>query len=53
VGGTGSYEMKQRLGFELVDTNYVAFAGRGPVLRGLGRWVGRMEESKVRNPYES
>jgi predicted N-acyltransferase len=51
MGGTGAYETKQRLGFQLVDTNYVAFAGRGPLLRGLGRWLGRMEERQVTDPY--
>ncbi len=53
VGGTGSYETKRRLGFELVDTNYAAFAGRGPLLRGLGRWLGGAEERKVFDPYEA
>lgn len=53
VGGAGAYETKQRLGFQLVDTNYVAFAGRGPVLGRLGRWLVGKEESKVRDPYES
>jgi predicted N-acyltransferase len=51
IGGTGAYEIKRRLGFQLVDTNYVAFAGRGSLLGGLGRWLGRMEENKVQNPY--
>jgi predicted N-acyltransferase len=53
VGGAGAYETKQRLGFQLVDTNYVVFAGRGPLLGRLGHWLGGKEESKVRDPYES
>ncbi len=51
VGGAGAYEMKQRLGFELVDTNYVVFAGRGPLLGRLGRRLVSAEEAKVQDPY--
>ena len=51
VGGAGAYEIKRRLGFELVDTNYVVFAGRGALLGGLGRRLVRAEEEKVQDPY--
>lgn len=38
-GGSGAYEMKQRLGFQLEKDNHVAFVGRGAMLERLGRWV--------------
>ena len=38
-GGSGAYEMKQRLGFQIEDNNHVIFSGRGPVLSLLGRWI--------------
>jgi predicted N-acyltransferase len=52
IGGAGAYEMKRRLGFESVDTNYAVFAGRGPFLGGLGRWLARSEERKVQDPFD-
>jgi predicted N-acyltransferase len=38
-GGSGGYEMKRRLGFQLERDNYVVFTGRGPLLQRLGRWM--------------
>jgi predicted N-acyltransferase len=52
IGGAGAYEMKRRLGFKPVDTNYAVFAGRGPLLGGLGGWLARSEEQKVRDPFD-
>jgi predicted N-acyltransferase len=52
IGGAGAYDMKRRLGFEPVDTNYAVFAGRGPLLGGLGGWLARSEERKVRDPFD-
>jgi predicted N-acyltransferase len=52
-GGTGAYEMKQKLGFQLTSDNYAVFAGRGPLLQRLGRWVASEEESKVTDPYRA
>jgi predicted N-acyltransferase len=48
VGGAGAYEMKQRLGFEPVDTNYIVFAGRGPILGSLGHRLASSEERAAR-----
>jgi predicted N-acyltransferase len=42
-GGSGSYELKQRLGFEIEAKNYAVFTGRGPLFNGLARWVAGME----------
>lgn len=41
-GGSGAYEMKQRLGFQLEGNNHAVFAGIGPVFQKLGRWVATM-----------
>jgi predicted N-acyltransferase len=49
--GSAAYDVKRRLGFELKSNNYIAFAGRGPILHRLGRWVARREESRVTDPY--
>jgi predicted N-acyltransferase len=38
-GGSGSYEMKQRLGFQLENNNHIVFTGRGPLLQKLGHWM--------------
>lgn len=38
-GGGGAYPMKERLGFELENDNFVVFAGVGSLLQRLGRWV--------------
>jgi predicted N-acyltransferase len=36
-GGSGSYDMKHRLGFQLENNNHVVFVGRGGLLGKLGR----------------
>jgi len=41
-GGSGTYSLKRRLGFEPEDNNYVTFAGRGALLQKLGRWAARL-----------
>jgi predicted N-acyltransferase len=51
-GGTGSYETKRRLGFQVTGDSHVVFLSRGAALRGLGRWLAGVEERKVRDPYE-
>lgn len=38
-GGSGANEIKQRLGFQLEDNNYVAFSANNGMLRRLGRWL--------------
>jgi predicted N-acyltransferase len=38
-GGSGTYDLKQRLGFQLEGNNYVTFAGIGPVFQRFGRWA--------------
>ncbi len=38
-GGSGSYEVKQQLGFQLEDNGYVAFAGNNRMVHRLGRWL--------------
>jgi predicted N-acyltransferase len=42
-GGSGAYEMKQRLGFQVESQHHVLFAGRGPWFHRLGRRVAAME----------
>jgi predicted N-acyltransferase len=37
--GSGAYETKQRLGFQLEDNSHVAFAASNQVLRWMGRWL--------------
>lgn len=41
-GGSGTYGLKQRLGFQLESNNHVTFAGRGSVLQRFGRWAAKM-----------
>ena len=38
-GGSGAYQTKRRLGFELESKNHVLFAGRGKLLNGIARWA--------------
>ncbi len=38
-GGSGAYQTKRRLGFELESNNNVLFAGQGRLLSGLARWA--------------
>lgn len=38
-GGSGSYEVKQQLGFQLEDNGYVAFAGTHRMVHRLGQWL--------------
>jgi predicted N-acyltransferase len=52
-GGTGSYETKRRLGFEVTGDNYAVFAGRGALLQRAGRWLAQREESRVQDSDES
>lgn len=53
-GGTGAYDLKRRLGFQLAENHdYAVFAGRGPLLQRLGRWVAAEEERKVTDPYRA
>jgi predicted N-acyltransferase len=42
-GGSGAYEMKQRLGFQVEAQHHVVFAGRGPWFHRLGRRVAATE----------
>jgi len=41
-GGSGAYELKQRLGFQIENKNHAVFAGRGPLLQRFGRWAAKM-----------
>jgi predicted N-acyltransferase len=47
-GGSGVYEMKQKLGFQLASNNYAVFAGTGPSLCALGRMVASMERNEFK-----
>lgn len=38
-GGSGAYDLKQRLGFEAQQNNYVALASHQWFFRQLGRWL--------------
>lgn len=38
-GGTGAYEMKQRLGFQLSHDTWAVFAARSLLLQRIGRWA--------------
>ena len=38
-GGSGAYDLKQRLGFQPEHNNHVVFAGRGMLLQKVGRWA--------------
>ena len=40
-GGTGAYELKGRLGFEVRPEHYAVFAASGRGLQVLGRWLAR------------
>jgi len=40
-GGSGAYEMKLRLGFQLERNCYAVFAGRGALLHRVGQWAAR------------
>lgn len=38
-GGREAYRIKERLGFQLENNNYVMFAGQTALLQRLGRWL--------------
>jgi predicted N-acyltransferase len=38
-GGSGAYDLKQRLGFQMEPNVHVVFAGRGALFQRLGRWA--------------
>ena len=38
-GGSGAYEMKRRLGFQLKTNNHVVLTGRGPIFGQYFRWL--------------
>ena len=38
-GGSGAYEFKQRLGFQVEQNYHIAFTTRSPILRRIARWV--------------
>jgi len=46
-GGAGAYEMKLKLGFEMTNDSYAVFAGNGPLLQRLGRWMAGTEERRA------
>lgn len=52
-GGTGSYETKRRLNFQVTGDNYAVFAARSPLWQKLGRWLAHREESRAQEAYES
>ncbi len=41
-GGSGSYEMKRRLGFRIEARHYIIFASENPLLQKFGRWAAAM-----------
>jgi predicted N-acyltransferase len=40
--GSGVYDTKRRLGFQLENNNYIVFAGGTPSLQRLGHWIAQM-----------
>jgi predicted N-acyltransferase len=52
-GGSGAYEIKQRLGFRLEDNHHVVFASKGSLFQRLGRWAAAMgadEDAETTEP---
>lgn len=47
-GGSGAYELKMRLGFQLTSNNHTTFAGAGPLPHALGRLVAGTEKSEIK-----
>jgi hypothetical protein len=39
--GSGAYDVKQRLGFQLEDNNTLLYATANPVMRKMGQWLER------------
>jgi predicted Rossmann-fold nucleotide-binding protein len=37
--GSGVYDTKRRLGFQLESNNYIVFTGGSPSLQRLGHWI--------------
>jgi predicted N-acyltransferase len=48
--GTETYDVKRRLGFEPEDSNNLVFTSRGALLQRLGRWLEKMDYSRVAHP---
>jgi predicted N-acyltransferase len=41
--GSGAYDVKRRMGFEIVPNNHAVFIGLTPGLTALGRWIAAKE----------
>jgi hypothetical protein len=39
--GSGAYDVKQRLGFQLEDNNTILYATAHPILSRIGQWLGK------------
>jgi predicted N-acyltransferase len=49
--GSETYQVKQRLGFQIESNIYATFSGRFGLLHRVGRWMAAVEESHVEQPY--
>jgi predicted N-acyltransferase len=45
--GSLTYEVKQRLGFELETNDWVVFGSKGALLQRVGQWVATREENQM------
>ncbi|MCX7682447.1 MAG: GNAT family N-acetyltransferase [Anaerolineae bacterium] len=52
-GGSGAYEMKLRLGFQLEGNNYAVFSGIGTPLHKLGQWAARTTQHATRTTHHA
>lgn len=43
--GSGAYDVKQRMGFEGIPNNHIAFTGLAPGLPSLARWLAKRAKS--------
>lgn len=41
--GSGAYDAKRRLGFQMEDNNYIVFTSRSPSLQRIGHWMAQRE----------
>ena len=39
--GSGAYDIKNRLGFQMEDNNTILYATSNPIMQKIGQWLGR------------
>jgi predicted N-acyltransferase len=49
-GGSGAYELKHRMGFQVLDNNYIAFGSQRPIFKRLGQWAAKIEQASGKQP---